>query len=134
MKVLLAALFMAIGVFMAPTQAFAAGCTDSALAIPAWYKGMQSGDCKFEPIMDGGKPNITKTAVRVGMNVLQAALVIAGYVAVAMIIKGGFMYMLASGDQGLMSKAKQSITNAVVGLVIALLAASIVNAIASLVR
>ena len=133
MKAFLAALFIGIAVFLSPAQASAA-CTDSALAIPAWYKGMQDGNCRFEPVKDGDRPDIVKTSVRIGMNVLQAALVIAGYVAVAMIIRGGFMYMLASGDQGAMSKAKQSITNAVVGLVIAVLAASIVNAIASLVR
>ncbi|MGB4762542.1 MAG: pilin [Candidatus Saccharimonas sp.] len=134
MRTFLATLLIAIGVFMAPTQAFAA-CTDSALAIPAWYKGMQSTDCKFDPIKDGnGKPDPVKTAVRIGMNVIQAALVVAGYVAVFMIMKGGFMYMTSAGDPGGMSSAKKSITNAVIGLVIAVLAASIVNAIASLVR
>lgn len=134
MKKFLAALFIGIAVFLSPTQAAAAGCTDTVLAIPAWYKGMQDGSCRFDPVKNGAQVDVVKTSVRIGMNVLQAALVIAGYVAVIMLIRGGFMYMLAAGDVGGMTNAKKTITNAVVGLIIAVLAASIVNAIASLVR
>lgn len=134
MKKLLASLLIGIAVLLSPTQAYAAGCTDTVLAIPAWYKGMQDGSCRFDPVKSGAQVDVVKTSIRIGMNVLQAALVIAGYVAVIMIIRGGFMYMLSAGSSGGMADAKKSITNAVIGLVIAVLAASIVNAIASIVR
>ncbi|MEO8911887.1 MAG: pilin [Candidatus Saccharimonas sp.] len=116
-------------------------CTSSFFAIPAWYSGLQSkdGKCQFQPIRDGsdgqtGDVNLTKTIMRIGMNVFQAALVVAGYAAVLFIIIGGFRYMLAAGDPGAMASSKKTITNAIVGLVIAVLAASIVNAIAGIIK
>lgn len=52
---------------------------------------------------------------------------IAGVIAVIFIIKGGLDYLLSSGDPGKVRKATQEIIYAVVGLVVALLAAGITN-------
>ena len=48
------------------------------------------------------------------------------------IIKGGFNYMLSAGSTDGMAGAKKTITNAVIGLVIVLLSAAIINTIASI--
>ena len=64
------------------------------------------------------------------LNVVQAALAIAAYVTVFFIIKGGFGYMTSAGSPDGMKGAKTTITNAVIGLVIVLLSAVIVNTIA----
>lgn len=53
-------------------------------------------------------------------------LSIAGAVAVLMLIVGGFLYITASGDEGKMEKAKNTIKNAIIGIVIILLALVIV--------
>lgn len=52
---------------------------------------------------------------------------IVGAFAIIMIIVGGFRYILASGDEKATAAAKQTITFAVVGLVIALLAVTMVS-------
>lgn len=115
--------------------------------IPAWYKGLQDSSCAFSPAYTDSvsnkpcvkgstadcKPNISKTALLVGLNVLQAALVVVGYITIIFLIKGGFEYMLSTGDPGRITSAKGTIRNAVIGLVIAILAASIVNAIGGMI-
>jgi hypothetical protein len=68
------------------------------------------------------------------LNVLQAALVVVAYVAIFFIIKGGFMYITSAGSSDGMANAKKTITNAIIGLIICIAAASIVNAIAGLIK
>ncbi len=60
-------------------------------------------------------------------NLIQILLFIAGFVAVGFIIYGGFQYMLSSGEPGGIKKAKDTIVNAVIGLVLAILAFGIVK-------
>lgn len=136
MKRYIVVIILAVATLITPmAPAYACATPDTVLGVPAWYKGMQDGDCNFTPEgADGGKIDIVKTALHVGLNVLQAALVIAGYVAVFMIIRGGFTYMLSAGSSDGMSSAKKTITNALIGLVIALLAAAIVGAVAGLIK
>ena len=56
------------------------------------------------------------------------------YVAIGFLIRGGFGYMTSSGSPEGMTAAKKTITNALVGMIIALLAASIVNAIGAAIK
>lgn len=50
------------------------------------------------------------------------------------IIKGGFLYIMARGEPGNITSAKQTITNAIIGLIIALLSAAIVGAVAGVIK
>jgi hypothetical protein len=50
-----------------------------------------------------------------------------GIISVIMIIVGGIMYSVAAGDPGKISKAKDTVLYAVVGLVVSILAYTIVN-------
>ena len=52
---------------------------------------------------------------------------IVGFLAVVMIIVGGINYTLSAGDANNVKKAKDTILYGIIGLVIALLAAAIVN-------
>ncbi len=60
-------------------------------------------------------------------NVVNTMLFILGAVAVIVIIIGGFMYVTSAGDAGGVTKAKNTILYAIIGLVVALLAFAIVN-------
>lgn len=53
-------------------------------------------------------------------------LSIAGAVAVLYLIIGGFLYITASGDESRLEKAKNTIKNAIIGVVVILLALVIV--------
>ncbi len=59
--------------------------------------------------------------------VTNALLMIAGAVAVIMIIVGGIQFALSAGDDGKTKTARSIIANAVIGLVITILAFAIVN-------
>ena len=120
-------------VFASGSTAYAA-CNDSFLAIPAWYKGMQNKNCEFTAPETGGQPDAKKLVMRVAANIIQAAMVIVAYVTIFFLIKGGFAYIASAGSSEGMASAKKTITNAIVGLIIAILAASIVNAIAGVIK
>ena len=111
-----------------------AACSDSVFLIPAWYRGMQGADCAFKAPESNGKPDVSQIILKIALNVLQALLVVVGYVTVFFIIKGGFGYITAAGSPEGLSSAKKTIKNALIGLVIAALAASIVNAAAGVIN
>ena len=59
--------------------------------------------------------------------IINVALGIIGFVAVVMIIVDGFQYSTSAGDASKVTKAKNTIMYGIIGLVIAILAAAIVN-------
>jgi hypothetical protein len=72
-----------------------------------------------------GVPNDNATTIlSTGLN---AVYFVTGAVAVIMLIIGGLNYITASGDPGKMTKAKNTILYAVVGLVIVIAASAITN-------
>ena len=60
-------------------------------------------------------------------SILNMILGIIGFVAVVMVIVGGFQYATSSGDAAKVTKAKNTIMYGIIGMVIALLAYAIVN-------
>ncbi len=111
------------------------GCDASLFGMPAWYNGLSGGSgCEFTPIKNGEEVDVVKTGAKIGANLLQAALVLAAYAAVFFLIRGGFEYMTNSSSPDGMAKARKTITNALIGMAIAILAASIVNAIGAAIR
>jgi len=107
-----------------------AQCVDRIFMIPTWYKGLKVGDCAgVSPDGNNGE-DLPKFLTILVMNIVQALLVVAAYVTVFFVIKGGFGYMTSAGSPEGMTSARKTITNALIGMVIAILAASIVNAIA----
>lgn len=59
--------------------------------------------------------------------ILNAVYFWAGAVAVIIIVIAGFMYVLSSNDSSQISKAKNAILSAVIGLIVILLAFGITN-------
>lgn len=138
------ATFLTLGVMIAgvvglTSPAYAAngypGCPDTVFAIPTWYKGLQDDKCNIKtPTQDSNGTTLRAFIAKIVLNVIQALLVVVAYVTVFFIMKGGFNYMTSTGSPDGMQKAKKTITNAVIGLVIASLAASIVNAIGGAIK
>ncbi len=61
------------------------------------------------------------------INILNVIIGALGIVAVVVIILGGVTYMTSSGDAGKVKKAKDTILYGVIGLIVVILAAAIVN-------
>ena len=71
--------------------------------------------------------NSTDTAQPIIKTVINTLVFLVGIVAVIMLIIGGIMYTVSSGDAGTVTKAKSTIMYALVGLIVAFLAYAIVN-------
>ncbi|OGE85542.1 MAG: hypothetical protein A3J48_00300 [Candidatus Doudnabacteria bacterium RIFCSPHIGHO2_02_FULL_46_11] len=59
--------------------------------------------------------------------ILNIALLFVGLIALVFIVIGGYRYIMAGGNEESVGKAKQTIMNAVIGLIIVILAFAIVN-------
>ena len=71
------------------------------------------------------------TASSYAMTIINTILYILGIAAVIMIVIGGFRYVVSNGDSASITAAKNTIFYAVIGLVVAILAFTIVNFVVS---
>jgi len=110
--------------------------TESILGIPVWYKYLEGqkeltiyegqtseGNCL--PVLD--EP---ADALPIGLAVIEAAMVIAGFVAVVMIFVGSFGFITSQGQGDKAASARKTVINAAIGMVIVLVAARVVSFIA----
>ena len=130
-NLVMAAVFMmagAFGVLATAQNVMAFRCVDGTFATnPA---GCVSGDgtggkggtdysgTSFE------KNNNLEDVLKGGINL---AIGVIGFIAVVVIIYGGFMYTTSAGDSNKVTKAKNAIMYGIIGLVVAMLAFAIVN-------
>lgn len=105
----------------------AASCEPSFLGIPPWYRGLTDNDCSI--ITPTGSDDVSSFIWKIVLNVIEMALVLVVYIAVFFIIYGGFLFMTGGSNPSQVEKARKSILNAVVGLVIAMGSIAIVKLI-----
>lgn len=132
------------GSFMAlvlPNATYAAECpknTDRVLGFPYWYRGINKtsgsgGDatCEIKSPSElntpGESDGLSKFIWTIALNGIEIAMVAVGYIAVGFIIYGGFKYITGAGASDKIVTGRKLILNAVIGLVISLLAVVIVN-------
>lgn len=117
---------------IATPQTSLAACDTRILTIPAWYNGLTDGNCNLKnPNEAGGLSDYIWT---IALNIVEMILQIIGYITVGFIIYGGFKYMTSAGSPDGMVKARKTITNAIIGLVISIFSVAIVNLIAGAIR
>lgn len=116
-------------IFSAPVGA--AKCSVYALAYPSWYNGLEGCADATKATAGADQPKLEKINDLwiIALNIVQWLIVTAGYVALVMIIWGGFQYIIAQGEPAKIESAKSSLLNAVIGLVIALSAVMIIRTI-----
>lgn len=116
---------------------FAAACDKSQLFLgvfPVWYKYLPiDPDPKF---IDSCKimidfSNNPNQFWLIGLGIVDILLRVAGLVAVAFVVYGGFMYMTSQGEPDKTSKAKNTLLNSLIGLTIAIMATVIVSFVGS---
>ena len=113
-------------------QVAAANCgKPTFFGLVPWYQYLQvgadsNGQCTVQNItvLD---PNHASSFLLIGMAVIDDLLRVAALVAFFFIIVGGFNYMTSQGAPDAVGKAKSTIMNALIGLVIAIMATAIVN-------
>lgn len=116
--------------FLTPAHASAGECKDysNILTFPNWYRGVgqtigagATATCSIE--FKGGINDIWVVVT----NAIEILLQLVGYVAVGFIIYGGFKYLTSQGESGALTTAKNTITQAIVGLVISIISVLILN-------
>lgn len=123
-------------------KTFAINCGDSTfLGFPAWHNGLTKvQDTMPDPLDPSKRVLVESCSIQMDSlgqiwtivaNVTRAALAVAGFVAVVFIIVGGFQYITSGGNPEKTQKALSVLTNAVVGLLIAIFASAIVGFVAS---
>lgn len=108
------------------------GATFLALSSPIFAQTCKDSDpfCWFT----SGLTGLTNTTVQtLIMNVINFIIGAAALVSVVMIVWSGYQYMTAGGDEGKVSKATKSLTNAIIGLVIAIVAKVLVEFVKKLI-
>lgn len=75
-------------------------------------------DLPENPDFTGGREDIAKYVITLVANLYGMITDIAGYVAVIIVMYGGFLYVTSSGDPGKAMKGQKTIINSVIGIVI----------------
>lgn len=107
-------------------------CNAYFLTLPAWYNGLagkDAGSCTVISPKDlGGSANtqLSRFIWLIALNALQILLQIVAYLALGFIIYGGFAYLTSAGRSDKISRGREMIQNAVIGLIISLLAVALV--------
>lgn len=100
--------------------------------IPKWYKYLPyeadstGNDCSINLGEDGLKGDGLAKLLPVGLAVIEMLLAVAGIVAVAFVIVGGFNYILSQGEPDHTKAALSTIINALIGGAIAIVATAVV--------
>ena len=92
------------------------------------FLGMTSWDCGIVS-NPSNQDELASNIVIIASNVFKDITVIAGYLTLAFIIYGGFLYMFSSGDSGKAANSRKVLTRAFIGLAIILLSNVILNSI-----
>jgi len=107
-------------------------CNKSFLTFRPWFNGLciEGGEGVVGTIASpndvGGLPTFIWIIV---LNILAILIQLVGYLSVGFIIWGGFQYILAQGEPDKLASAKKTITNAIIGLVLAIFSTVIINTI-----
>lgn len=101
------------------------------LLYPAWYRGINT--CIRDESFPGKGVQVTITNISdiwiIALNLVQWLIITVGYVALYFVIWGGIKYITSRGDPAKITSAKGAITNAIIGLIIALVSVIIVRAV-----
>jgi hypothetical protein len=147
MKKLMVALFIAVSVFVgyagllpktvgAEAQNDSCHRTSGFLGFPTWYEYLDIGPKQNDPCAiigpkEDGDFSFRKALPRIALALVDIMLRVAGMVAVAYTIFGGFKYMTSQGEPDATKQAQGTVINALIGLAIAILATTIVSFVGS---
>lgn len=120
---------------MAPTPVAAADDTEKNCGAPVflgfrpWYAGLCDGNerGKSEIVQPKSEDETVVFIWTIILNVLYDMFLAIGYLALAMVVYGGFLYVMAQGDPSKAMKGQKTLTTAVIGTVVTMIATVLVN-------
>lgn len=144
MKTLLMAMIVAVISFVsfnsiAPQSSMAEGLDpacdkrSSFLNLPPWYAYLDVGPRGSDPCAitgpknpENGEFSFTLALPRIALAIVEILLRVAGIVTFGFVVYGGFRYITSQGEPDALKQAQGTIINALVGMVIVILAVTIV--------
>ena len=108
-------------------------CERSILGIHPWFRGLavrEDGKCVIAgpgQEIDGKTLDLSGFIWRIALNLIEIALGVVAYIAFFFILYGGFQFLTGGSNPSQIEKARKTILNAVIGLVISIGAVAIVN-------
>lgn len=125
---------LAVGVTVAtpaPVMALGGGDCDagSFLGFRPWYDGLCNSANEIEPPKEHDQQDLTAFVWTIVLNVLVDLSLAVAYLAIGFIIYGGYQYIMSQGDPGRAAKGKKTLTSAIIGTIIALVASVAVNTV-----
>jgi hypothetical protein len=121
-------------VLLTPTPVMAADCGGYFMGFRPWYYGLTKGpDCTLvtpgvadsSGVMDKGDIELSTFIWVIILNGFSILIGIVGYLAIGMLIFGGYTYVLARGQPDKIAKGKNTVIRAIIGLVICIMASLI---------
>jgi hypothetical protein len=97
---------------------------------PEGFQPDQSGFCVPSPTTGAGARGVT-TPSRLILTAINVLLALAGVIAVLFLVIGGLRYLSARGNEEAAEAAKKTLLNAVIGIVIVILAFAIIRVISN---
>jgi hypothetical protein len=115
----------------ASRSAVAASCAGSGsfLSLPSWYQYL---DC------EGSTPTMTAdrfmpNMLLIGLAIIELLIRLSGIIATGYVIWGGIKYITSQGSSDGVKSARDTLTQALVGLVIVIIATTLVSTVARIV-
>lgn len=115
-----------------PVEALGGGdCGEKGfLGFRPWYYGLCTpGTTDIDAPAQNDEAEIARFVWVIVLNILMDLMVAVGYLAIGFVIYGGYMYIISQGDPGKATKAKKTLTNAIIGTIIALVSSVAVNTV-----
>jgi hypothetical protein len=108
-------------------------CSQGFLTFPTWFRGLVKVgeaapgvyECVIESPNDVG--GIGPFITHIALNVIEIGMQLVGYLAAGFILYGGFMFLTSQGAPDATAKARKTILNAVIGLIISIVAVAAIN-------
>ena len=107
----------------------AAKCGDERfLTFPPWYRGLveKNGE-SCDITAPAGKDGVAKFIWTVGLNIVEILIQLVAYISVGYILWGGYTYIRTISNSSNIARGREMIQNAVIGLIISLLAVIVVS-------
>jgi ABC-type branched-subunit amino acid transport system permease subunit len=94
--------------------------------LPTWYKYLPYGPDSVTNRCEVNVANIGQYWL-IGLAILDMLVRVAGMVAIGYVVYGGFVYITSRGEADKIAAGRQTILNALVGVVIAVTAAAVIG-------
>lgn len=134
MRKMLVVLFsMFCVVSLAPNVSAADGnCEGSFWGMRPWYYGLveNDGKCTMKTPGEGaGQVSLTVYIWTIVLNIMHDFVILSGIFVMGYLAYGAFLYFTTDGEVGKMQAASRVLTNALIGLIIVIIAGAIVNSV-----